>query len=84
MNKNAENFFIGVILGAAVGSTTALLLAPDKGKRTRKRISRKFKELNNDLEDIIDRSRDEIQHLSENLENNLSDAARRGKKVMGK
>ena len=84
MGKNTENFFLGVILGAAIGAITAVLLAPDKGKRTRKRLSRKFRDLNEGLDEILDKSREQIQVISEDVESNLNDISKKRKKIMGK
>ena len=32
------NFFVGMLLGAAVGAGVALLMAPQSGKRTRRQL----------------------------------------------
>jgi len=37
-NGGAINFFMGMLLGAAVGAGVALLLAPQSGKRTRRQL----------------------------------------------
>jgi gas vesicle protein len=34
----ALNFFVGVLVGAVIGSGVALLIAPQSGKRTRRQL----------------------------------------------
>lgn len=82
MSNNGESFFAGVILGATVGAVTALLFAPDKGKRTRKKLNRKVRELNDSLDDLYLKSKDSFSHLSEDVEDNLNDLAKKGKKII--
>lgn len=43
--KSAFSLITGIIVGGAVGSVVSLLFAPDKGFQTRKKVSKKGKEL---------------------------------------
>ena len=38
--SRAVNFFAGMVLGAVIGASLALLTAPQSGKRTRRRLLR--------------------------------------------
>lgn len=51
MNKQASNFLIGLLSGAAIGAALGILFAPDKGENTRKKIGDKAKNLKHDLEE---------------------------------
>ncbi|UZR94474.1 YtxH domain-containing protein [Chondrinema litorale] len=82
MSNKGESFFAGVILGAAVGAVTALLFAPDKGKRTRKKLNRKVRELNDAMDEVYLKSKDSFTHLSEDVEDNINDLAKKGKKIL--
>ena len=83
-NNNAGNFIAGVVIGAAVGAITALLFAPDSGKRTRKKLNRRLNELNYRLDEAMTKGKETIGHLSEDLEENLTELSRKGKKLMNK
>ncbi|MBX2842171.1 MAG: YtxH domain-containing protein [Flammeovirgaceae bacterium] len=84
MSNKADSFFAGVILGAAVGAVTALLMAPDKGKRTRKKLNRKIQELNHTVDDLMEKGKDSIQHITEDVETNVNELAKKGKRIIGK
>jgi gas vesicle protein len=58
------NFLSGLICGAAIGAGVALLMAPDSGKKTRKRIHRAADDLRDTAtdrwEDITEEVRDKV------------------------
>lgn len=43
--KGTCSLITGIVVGGAVGSVVSLLFAPDKGIQTRKKVSKKGKEL---------------------------------------
>jgi gas vesicle protein len=51
-------FLVGFVLGALVGAGTALLLAPDRGDVTRRRIGRRVRRLREGAVDRIEEVRD--------------------------
>ena len=61
------NVVYAFLLGAAIGGTTALLFAPEKGEKTRKKIRKAVKKEKEKLMDVVDsivphvkRSKDEL------------------------
>jgi gas vesicle protein len=62
---------IGVLVGVSVGALFGILLAPDKGSSTRRKISKKssayFDDLNSKFDDFIDG----ISHKVENGKDEL-------------
>jgi gas vesicle protein len=68
------NFVSGLICGAAIGAGVALLMAPDSGKKTRKRISRAADDLREDASDRWDDLADEVR---DRVEEALSGAKKR-------
>ena len=49
--SGTAGFVSGLILGALIGAGIALLVAPDKGAVTRKRLKRKLRQLTHDAMD---------------------------------
>ena len=49
-----SNTILGLVAGLAVGATLGLLLAPDKGTKTRKKIISKTKDTKDKLKDSFD------------------------------
>jgi gas vesicle protein len=48
MMNRGVNFLGGILLGSAIGVVSALLLAPDSGKRTRKKLKKKSRKYSKD------------------------------------
>ena len=47
---SAGKSILGILAGAAVGAAIGILYAPDRGEETRKKISKKGRELSEDME----------------------------------
>jgi len=56
------NFISGLICGAAIGAGVALLMAPEAGKKTRKRITRAAEDLRDGATDRWEDIADEVKH----------------------
>lgn len=54
--NNSKNLFLGMIAGIAVGAAMGVLLAPHKGKVTRRNIRRKGEDIVGDVSDTINES----------------------------
>lgn len=59
--KTAILFLLGIVLGAAVGALTSLLLTPYSGEELRKQIGDKGQEFGSQIEQYSDRGRIVIQ-----------------------
>ena len=72
-----------VIAGAAVGAILGILLAPDKGEKTRKKISNKgtdFKDtLKSKFNDFVDNISGKFEHLKEKGKDALETKIESGK-----
>lgn len=71
-----RNTVLGLLAGVAVGATLGVLLAPDKGENTRKKIAGKSKEAKDKLkkgfDDFLDTVSDKFSSLKENGEELLN------------
>lgn len=53
MKGTSGKMLLGIIIGAAAGAVAGLLLAPDKGSVTRKKIADKAKETGDNLKETV-------------------------------
>lgn len=60
-------FLIGIVVGALVGSTVALLLAPESGEQLRNEIRARGEGFLSDVRSAADSRRIELQNRLENL-----------------
>lgn len=56
--KNSSRILLSFIVGALAGAATGILLAPDKGKNTRKVIK-------DSIDELSEKAKDSINDLSE-------------------
>jgi gas vesicle protein len=66
-DARAFNFLSGLICGAAIGAGVALLMAPNSGKKTRKRLTR-------GAEDLKDRAADGWEELADDVRDRVDEA----------
>ena len=60
MKGDTSKFLIGFTLGAIGGLLAGVLLAPDSGKVTRKKIVDKTNKIKQDLEDLAEAAKESI------------------------
>lgn len=72
-NARLVNFTTGVVCGAVIGAGVALLLAPDSGRRTRRKISRTAGEVRNQAGDRWD-------DLTEDVKGRVDEAVQEARK----
>lgn len=75
--KNASRILLSFVIGALAGAATGLLLAPEKGKVTRKKIK-------DSMDDLGEKAKDTINDLSEKTKETINDLSERAKKAFQK
>jgi gas vesicle protein len=73
---------LGLLAGVAVGATLGVLLAPDKGSSTRKKISNKANDYVGDLEGKFNEFADGVTKKFESLRKESAQMAENGKAKM--
>lgn len=59
--EQAKGFITGLLVGGAVGAGTALLNAPNSGKKTRRKIHKQAAEVQNRAEETVEGVRTRVQ-----------------------
>jgi gas vesicle protein len=73
--------FLGVLAGAAAGALAGILFAPEKGSKTRKKITRKTEDYLDAVKESFNELIDSITEKIEKVKDDVSDYA---DKKMGK
>lgn len=63
--ETARKVFVSFLVGAAAGATAGLLMAPEKGTRTRKRLARRAEDFRGNLEDRWEDNSARFQEFTE-------------------
>ena len=63
MNDSSGKVIAGFLIGAAVGAVAGLLLAPEKGSVTRKKIADKASETGNSVKETLSEKLDDLKEF---------------------
>jgi gas vesicle protein len=61
--SRSKDIILAGLVGAAAGAVTGVLLAPDKGKKTRKKLSKSIDNVKSDLQDFVDDAKEQVSNL---------------------
>jgi gas vesicle protein len=71
-SKDKGSLIVGLITGAVAGAVTALLLAPNSGEETRRKLMRTTGKLREDINETVQSGIDRINALRGGLEDEVS------------
>lgn len=77
MSNRGSGFFLGLVLGAVVGATLAILFAPQEGEKTRNLLLEQS-------DDIRKRTEGTIDQLTGQARERFNDALASGRETYGK
>ena len=75
--KNGSKILLSFIIGALAGAATGLLLAPNEGKVTRKKIK-------DSITDLSNKTKETINDLSEKTKETINDLSEKAKSTFRK
>lgn len=79
--NNTTKVILGVAVGALAGAVTGLLLAPEDGEKTRKKITKETDKLRHSITDAVTES---LEAAKGKYNTMLDDYARAGRKAISK
>lgn len=71
-SNKAAKVLIGFILGVAAGAAAGVLMAPDKGKNTRKKLKKQAEDLKDNLVDTYGKYKEEVKEAYDNFAKKVS------------
>ena len=77
--NNSIKVLLGLSVGALAGFATGILVAPDKGVKTRKRIRKEAKQMQKELETAANKQLDEAKKV---LNSKIEEYTDNGKKAI--
>lgn len=72
-----SNTIIVLTAGFTAGLVTGILIAPDEGKSTRKKLLKKIKKCKKDINDTVSGYKDKASDLKDNIEGAVKDVKKR-------
>lgn len=76
-NMKVSNAALVLFAGFTAGFVTGILIAPDEGKMTRKKLQKKAKKYKKNLEDTVSGYKEKASDLKENIEGAVKDVKKR-------
>ena len=76
--NSTEKILVAFLAGATAGALSALLLAPDTGENTRKKLGKAADDFGHSLTETLESSAEKVKHLADTA---LSEAEKYAKKA---
>lgn len=64
--KTSQKILISGLVGLAAGAAAGVLFAPDKGKKTRKKLARKAEDIKDSVEEMVETGKETIKEYAMN------------------
>lgn len=71
--SNTSNTILGLLVGSIIGATAGILLAPDSGTNTRKKIQEGVKEAKDNISEKAANLKEQISHQAIDKSHDLED-----------
>lgn len=73
MSNNTGNTLLALLAGAAIGAVAGILMAPDKGSKTREKIKDGFDDAKKNLKNKIDSATEQFRSKASNTQFDLEE-----------
>jgi gas vesicle protein len=73
MSNNTGNTLLAILAGAAIGAVAGILMAPDKGSKTREKIKDGFDDATKNLKSKINTATEELKSKASNSKFDLEE-----------
>jgi gas vesicle protein len=73
--SNTGKILTALVAGAAIGIVTGVLIAPDKGSETRKKMKEKGKKFADDVKNKFNKGKEKFEDLKENIVQTVKEKA---------
>lgn len=64
--NNSGKIFFAALTGAVAGGVAGVLLAPEKGEETRKKLNKEAQKAREELNDLVEKGKDTVEDLKKN------------------
>jgi gas vesicle protein len=64
--NNSGKIFLAALTGAVAGGVAGVLLAPESGEQTRKKLSKEADKAREELNDLVEKGKDTVEDLKKN------------------
>jgi gas vesicle protein len=64
--NNSGKIFLAALTGAVAGGVAGVLLAPESGEETRKKLSKEADKAREELNDLVEKGKDTVEDLKKN------------------
>ncbi len=61
--NNSGKIFLAALTGAVAGGVAGILLAPEKGEETRKKLNKQAEKAREELNDLVEKGKDTVEDL---------------------
>jgi len=79
--KNGAKIFLGILAGVGIGVVGGILMAPDSGKKTRKKIKKELTQFEKEIDKVASQR---VGEVKKELSSKVNEYKKQGEKILQK